>query len=84
MEHTERSDEDVAERLLEKLRRFIREDLDEQERAAMAVLVAPAVARANGADDVTGFAADSWEPAPLPEHLARVVRETHIRIDVGA
>ena len=83
MEHTERSEEDVAERLLEKLRRFIRDDLDERERAVMAVLVAPAIARANGTPDLTDTSPGKWDPAPLPDHLLRAMSAAAIRIDVA-
>lgn len=66
----------AAERLLDKLRRFVREDLDVHERVMFAALLAPGVAEAYGTDDVEGFADAQWTPMPLPEHLVRVVRSS--------
>ena len=73
---------EAAERLLEKVRAFVREQLTDDERALFAVLLAPAVADANGASDVSGFAVgdSNWEPAPLPEYLSKAVRDSHIQI----
>jgi hypothetical protein len=71
----------AAERLLEKVRLFVRDQLTHEERALFAVLLAPAVADASGMSDVSGFAAmDQWEPAPLPEYLANAVRTSHIQL----
>jgi hypothetical protein len=77
-------DEQAAERLLEKVRAFIHDELTPEERALFAVLLAPGVAEANGSSDVSGFAADVWEPAPLPDHLARMVRASGMRIVTDA
>jgi len=74
--------DDAAERLLEKVRAFVRDQLSDEERALFAVLLAPGVAEANGASDVSGFAVgdSNWEPTPLPEYLAKAVRDSHIQI----
>lgn len=78
------ADHAVAEQLLAKVRSFVRDQLTAEERAMFAVLLAPGVAEASGASagDVTGFGVGDahWEPAPLPDHLARAVRDSHIQI----
>jgi hypothetical protein len=75
-----------AERLMAKLRHFIRTELDDGERAMLATLLAPGVAEAHepraGDDDVVGFGADATPPMTLPEHLAQAVRGSGIRIVV--
>jgi len=96
IEGTEASDEAArtAESLLAKLRTFVRDQLDDGERAAFAVLLAPVlVDLASGpADDVAGLAvtdvsrqewsdpADRWAPGPLPDQLARAVRAGRLRV----
>ncbi|MFN6118954.1 MAG: hypothetical protein ACK5CE_04850 [Actinomycetes bacterium] len=76
-----------AERRLEKVRIFVTETLDDRERAMFAVLLAPGVAAAYATDDrpdVAGFALDDahWQPLPLPQTLASVVRSAEVRIVV--
>ena len=56
--------EEAAERLLSKLRAFVAEQLDEEERALFAALVAPGVARAYGEPEVEGFGVAGWSPRP--------------------
>ena len=69
---------EVVERLLAKLRRFNASELDEDERAVFAALLAPAVAAAYGAAEVSGFGIT--ELAPLPEVLAEVLGRARIRV----
>ena len=72
----------AADRLLEKVRAFVRDELDPDERAMFATLLAPGVAEAHAHDDddVTGFAVVPGSPPPLTEHLARAVRSSGLRI----
>lgn len=80
----ESTEEELAERMLEKLRTFIQTQLSAEERALFAVLLAPGVAESTngleGQSDVGGFGTDRWEPAPLPVYLARALRRSGIRI----
>jgi hypothetical protein len=69
-----------AARLLDKLREFVRDELDDDERALLAVLLAPGVAMAYGDDEVVGFSAD-WRASALPEVLARTLREGGLRVE---
>jgi hypothetical protein len=71
-------DADVVERLLVKLRRFLADELDEDERVALAALLAPGVAAAYGESEVTGFG--TTELTPLSELLARVLRRSGVRV----
>lgn len=66
---------DVAKSLLVKLRRFIEDDLESDERALFGVLVAPAIAHAFGADDVEGFGMVGWSPDALPNALIAALRD---------
>jgi hypothetical protein len=75
----------AAECMLEKVRIFVTETLDDRERPLFAALLAPGVAAAYSPDDrsdVAGFALDDadWQPLPLPQTLARIVREAEVRI----
>lgn len=78
---------DPAERLLEKLRRFIEEELDPEEAGLLAALVAPGIANAHAPDDeVVGFDQGSggpaeWRPGALPDALANAVRGRNLRIE---
>ena len=82
-----RSGRVAAERLLSKIRRFVAEELDDEEAALFAALVAPGVARAYETEtesDVVGFAGGSdvdWRPGALPESLAEAVRAGGIRVE---
>jgi len=73
-------DPEAATRLLAKLRAFVAEDLDEQESALLAVLLAPGVAMAYPDDEVVGFAVD-WHANALPESLATTLREGGLRVE---
>jgi hypothetical protein len=72
----------AARRLLAKIRTFVADQLDEDEAALFAALVAPGVARAYQNDeDVQGFGSDvDWRPGALPDSLAEAVREGGIRV----
>jgi hypothetical protein len=71
-------DAGAVERLLEKLRRFVADELDEQERVVLAALLAPGVAMAYGETEVTGFGTTAL--APLPELLVEGLRSSGIRV----
>lgn len=72
--------DDAAVRLLAKLRQFVTDELDDDERALLAVLLAPGVARAYPADDVVGFAVD-WDANALPHALAEALRDGGLRVE---
>ena len=72
----------AAERLLAKIRSFVERELDDDERALFAHLLAPGVAEAEAPpEDVEGFDAPTGR-RPLPERLARAVRQRELRIIV--
>jgi hypothetical protein len=71
---------DVARRLLDKVRAFVTEDLDEEEGALFAALIAPGVSLAYPEDEVHGFGS-VWRSDGLPETLARAVVEAGIRVE---
>jgi hypothetical protein len=71
---------DVARRLLDKVQAFVRNDLDEEEGALFAVLIAPGVSLAYPDDEVHGFGA-VWRSGALPESLARAIVEAGIRVE---
>jgi hypothetical protein len=71
----------VASAALAKLRVFV-ESLDEDERAVVAALLAPAVAQAYAEEpEVVGFEAHDWLPTHLPEVLRDEVRTHGWRIE---
>ena len=73
---------EAAHRLFDKLKVFAA-SLDEEERALLAALLAPGVARAYDEAEVEGFDAGSgvgWRPEALPESLAAAVKERDLRI----
>jgi hypothetical protein len=73
--------DDVCDRLLAKLRHLVIHDLDDEERALFAALVAPAIARAYTDEvEVAGFALTEWSPEALPEALREAIRDRDIRI----
>lgn len=73
--------DDPATRLLGRLLAFAR-GLDEEERALLATLLAPGLARAwQEEDDVSGFGSVTWLPERLPEELQRAVRERGLRVE---
>jgi hypothetical protein len=69
-----------AARLLEKLRAFVTDELDEEERELLAVLLAPGVAKAFADDEVTGFSAD-WRTTALPDALAETLRRGGLHVE---
>jgi hypothetical protein len=81
-EHEEKNDRAAAERLLAKIRTFVAEQLDDDEAALFAALVAPAVAQAYQLDDASGVGSDvDWRPNALPESLAAAVRDGGVRVE---
>ena len=65
-----------------KIRAFVTDQLDDQEAALFAALVAPGVARAYQDDDVDGFGSDvTWRPGALPDSLAEAVRDGGLRVE---
>lgn len=73
--------DDPASRLLARLLAFARE-LDDEERALFAALLAPGLARVwQDEEDVSGFGSVTWLPERLPEELHRAVREQGLRIE---
>lgn len=68
--------------MLDKLRRFIDEALDPDERQALAALLAPGVARAHE-PEVVGFGASTpeWLPDALPDALGDAIRDRDVRIE---
>jgi hypothetical protein len=73
--------EAAAERLLEKLRRFITTDLDGPERALLAQLLAPGVAAAHTDEEVAGFGLATWGPASLPQALVTALDRQGVRVE---
>ncbi len=72
---------EAARRLLVKLRRFVSEELDSEERALFAALLAPGVAQAYaGEEEVEGFGMPSWSPAAFPEALVQALREAGVKV----
>ena len=81
-EHEQSNDRAAAERLLAKIRTFVAEQLDDDEAALFAALVAPAVAQAYRVDDASGVGSDvDWRPHALPESLAAAVRRGGVRVE---
>jgi hypothetical protein len=70
----------AAERLLDKLRTFVATELDDDERALFAALVAPAIAQAYAPSEVEGYEFVEWQEHALPDDLVRAVREAKIRV----
>jgi hypothetical protein len=74
-------DQRAADRLVEKIRRFVSEELDDDERPLFAALIAPGVARAYDETEVEAFEAVEWDRAALPDSLVRSLRESGIRVE---
>lgn len=76
------TESDASGRLIEKLRWFVREHLDEQERVLFGALLAPGIASAyrDASTEVEGFVLTDWAPGSIPEDLARSLREKGIRV----
>jgi len=71
---------EAAQRLLAKLRSFVADELDDEERSLLAVLLAPGVSLAYPEDEVVGFAVD-WRSNALPDALAVTLREGGLRVE---
>jgi hypothetical protein len=69
---------------LAKLRAFIRDGLDPEERVVVASLLAPAIAQAFDTDpgDVEGFTAVEWSPQ-LPETLVQEIRQSGMSVSLA-
>ena len=75
------ADKAAAERLLAKIRTFVAEQLNDDEAALFAALLAPGVAQAYRADAAAVSGADvDWRPDALPESLAAAVRDGGVRV----
>ena len=75
-------DPEAAARLLDKLRRFIATELDDDERSLLAALVAPGVARAYADDpDVETFGVVGWRTGDLPGALAAELQRRGVRVE---
>jgi hypothetical protein len=75
-----RVDQDAGARLMTKLRHFIESELDDDERALLAALLAPGIAQAYEEVDVAGYTATVWAPDALPHALVRAIREKGVRV----
>jgi|GEM_PF-1610934 len=77
---------EAAERLLDKLARFVAEELDDQEREMFAKLLAPGVSLAYQAPPLVDIGAPGgaidvdWRPSALPEALAEALRGRGVRV----
>ena len=71
---------DAARDLLAKLRRFVTEELDDDERAMFAALLAPAISRIWAEDEVGAYQLSMWSPAALPDALRTALREGGVRV----
>lgn len=80
------ADIEAAHRLLDKLARFIAEELNDDEKEIFAGLLAPGVALAYqtpplvDVDVGAGVIDVDWRPSALPEALARVLRERGVHV----
>ena len=66
--------------MLEKLERFVRDELEPEERAAFALLVAPGIASAYEESDVEGFVMTDWRQSALAESLRGTLRHESVRV----
>jgi hypothetical protein len=73
----------AAERLLDKLRRFIAEELDDEERAVFAALLASGVAALYGdtVGDVQVYDMGTAVDAGFAEQLVRALRAAGVRVE---
>jgi hypothetical protein len=76
------TESEASDRLIEKIRWFVREHLDEQERALFGALLAPGIAAAyrDASTEVEGFVLTDWAPGSIPEDLARSLRVKGLRV----
>ena len=72
--------DDAATRLVAKIKDFVANNLDEDERELFAALLAPGVAQAFDETEVAGFAAIDWSAKPFPEALTEALRDAGIRV----
>jgi hypothetical protein len=72
---------EAADRLLEKIRKFIATELDEQERALFGALVAPGIAKAHAEPEVEGFGVSGWATADLPNELSSALHRGGVRVE---
>ena len=72
--------ETAAERMLGKLRDFMARELDDEERALLAALLTPGVARAYEDREVAGFGLVDWAPDALPASLEEALRRGGVRV----
>jgi hypothetical protein len=72
---------EAAVRLIEKIRTFVADDLDEEERPLFAALLAPGVARAFDTVEVEGFEMVEWQPSALPRTLVDALRDAGVRVE---
>ena len=73
--------ESAADRLLQKLRTFVADQLDAEERLLFATLLAPGVAAAHADHDVVGFGMINWTPPSLPNALAESLQAGAVRVE---
>ena len=63
-----------------KIRDFVAQQLNEEERTLFAALLAPGVAQAYDETEVGGFAMVEWSSGDFPDALARALRQAQIRV----
>ena len=73
--------ESAADRLLVKLRRFIADELDGEERQLFATLLAPGVAAAHADHDVVGLGMVNWTLPSLPTALVDSLQAGGVRVE---
>ena len=66
--------------MLEKLRTFVGEALDDEERVLLGQLLAPGIARAYNEPEVEGFTMTEWSPHALPQSLVNALRRHGVRV----
>jgi len=70
---------EIAGRLLARLQAFV-QDLEPDQRALLAALLAPGVSQAYERPEVAGFG-QSWSPAPLPASLIQALQRHPIEFE---
>jgi hypothetical protein len=71
---------DAARSLVGKVREFAQTQLEDEERALFAMLVAHGIAQAYPEGDVQGFAMTGWQPDALPAALVEALRASGLRV----
>ena len=74
-------DADAADRLIAKLRQFAEQDLDPDERAVLARLLAPGVSLAFDESEVEGFQMVDWPEDDLSSALAAALGRSRLRVE---